>query len=132
MINECLMLLRRHKHTTAEGLDVHRFETEATAPAVDSVNLREMKTLLEQAIAALPQNYRAVYVLREVQQLSTAETAACLGLTLDTVKVQLHRARERLKAELLKTAAGAELFAYAAEYCDPMTARVLRAIRAAV
>ena len=43
------------------------------------------------------------------------------------MKVTLHRARERLKAELLKSAAGVELFTYPAFYCDRMTARVLRA-----
>ena len=86
---------------------------------------------LENAIAALPRNHRAVYMLREVQQLSTAETARCLGLSVENVKVLLHRARERLKADLLKTAAGAELFPYPAVFCDAMAARVLRAISAA-
>jgi RNA polymerase sigma-70 factor (ECF subfamily) len=90
-----------------------------------------MKALLEHAVGELPRNLRAVYVLREVQQLTTAETARCLGISPENVKVTLHRARERLKSALLKTAAGAELFDYHARYCDRMTARVLRVILAA-
>ena len=89
-----------------------------------------MKIFLEKAIAALPRKYRAVYLLREVQQLSTTETAQCLGVTPTSVKVDLHRARERLKKALLSSAAGAELFDYPARYCNGMTARVLCAVLA--
>lgn len=139
MINECLMLIRRHKRANRDGVEVGRLDREPIAAgspepaqraAADQLNLKEMKAMLETAIAALPRHHRAVYVLRDVQQLSTAETAACLGITSDNVKVTLHRARERLKAGLLKTAAGAELFAYPAFFCEPMTARVLRAVLA--
>jgi hypothetical protein len=47
------------------------------------------------------------------------------------VKVCLHRAREGLKAQLMKSAAGLELFDYPAQHCDPMTEKVMRAVRAA-
>jgi RNA polymerase sigma-70 factor (ECF subfamily) len=142
MINECLMTLRRQKSRPEAALaddtaasdegDVvvhHAFGAQASdSAASDHVNLKEMTALLEQAIAALPRKYRTVYVLREVQQLNTAEVAAALGVSVASVKVDLHRARERLKAELLKTAAGNELFSYPARYCDPMTGRVMGAI----
>jgi DNA-directed RNA polymerase specialized sigma24 family protein len=87
-----------------------------------------MKALLEKAIGALPRKLRTVYVLREVQQMTTAEAAACLGVTSGSIKVTLHRARESLKSELLKSAAGVELFQFRAEFCDPLTARVMGAI----
>ncbi|HWA87762.1 MAG TPA: sigma-70 family RNA polymerase sigma factor [Opitutus sp.] len=130
MINECLMLLRRPARGR-EQLSEREPECESPAPgAAEQISLREMKHLLEQAIDHLPRNYRAVYILREVQQLSTAETAACLGLSSAAVKVTLHRARERLKSLLLETAAGAELFAYPATFCDPITARIMNAVLA--
>ncbi len=135
MINECLMLLRRAKHTPEQIGDTLT-EDELPAPAsaavaADHLQRHEMKVLLEQAITSLPRNYRAVYMLREVQQLSTAETAECLKLSAANVKVLLHRAREQLKSELLKSAAGVELFTYTAPLCDPMTTRVMRAVIAA-
>lgn len=139
MINECLMMLRRQRNRRETLVDPTN-----TTPTVESaalawlpdrpeseplaserVSLKEMKALLEEAIAALPRKYRAVYMLREVQQLSTAETAAALGVSTAGVKVDLHRARERLKTELLKSSAAAELFTYHAFFCDRMTARVL-------
>jgi RNA polymerase sigma-70 factor (ECF subfamily) len=131
IINECLMMLRREKRFTMETIDggeAHGNDEPLAAPASEPLHQQEMKAVLEQAIQALPRRHRAVYLLREVQQLSTAETARCLGLSTDNVKVSLHRAREGLKAQVLKTAAGVELFAYPARYCDPLTTRVMRLV----
>jgi RNA polymerase sigma-70 factor (ECF subfamily) len=131
MINECLMTLRAQKRFRSESIDEpHRPEhLELLAPAAaDPIHAQEMKALLEQSIAVLPRMHRAVYLLREIQHLSTAETAECLGLSRENVKVCLHRARDGLKAELLNSSAGLEVFNYPAAFCDPMTARVMRAI----
>lgn len=129
MINECLMMLRRRRGLREEALQEEAMDLKATPPlGAARLNLREMKLLLENAISALPRNLRTVYVLREVQQLTTAETAACLGLSPGNIKVALHRARERLKNLLLESAAGVELFPFRAEYCDPFTARVMKAV----
>lgn len=139
MINECLMALRSAKRRTETPLEAVEFplasavhplkEDDSTErPAADQISTKEKKALLETAVAALPRKHRAVYMLREVQQLSTAETAAALGISTASVKVDLHRARERLKAELLKSAVGAELFDYPARFCDAMTARTMAAV----
>jgi RNA polymerase sigma factor (sigma-70 family) len=131
MINECLMIIRRRKHYTmetledaSEGPDRESF----VAPAFDRLHHQDLKAALEQALQHLPRTHRTVYLLREVQHLSTTETAQCLGMSRDNVKVCLHRAREGLKTQLMKSAAGIELFAYPAQYCDPMTEKVMRAV----
>src|SRR5690606_24731049 len=54
---------------------------------------RELQRAIESAIDALPSLYRTVFVLREVEDMSGAETAECLGITEETVKTRLHRAR---------------------------------------
>jgi RNA polymerase sigma-70 factor (ECF subfamily) len=134
MINECLMILRTQKRFVMENIDDvdDRGARELFAtPAADSLHNQDLKAALEQAVQMLPRMHRAVYLLRDVQQLSTTETAACLEISRENVKVSLHRARESLKAELLKSAAGLELFNYPAGYCTPMTARVMAAIRTA-
>jgi RNA polymerase sigma-70 factor (ECF subfamily) len=134
MINECLMTLRTRKRFVMENIDDadDRVVRELfAAPSADSLHNQDLKAVLEQAIQTLPRTHRAVYLLREVQQLSTAETAECLEISPENVKVSLHRAREGLKAELLKNAAGIELFDYPAAHCDPMTAKVMQAIRRA-
>lgn len=60
----------------------------------------EMKQALERAIAQLPEMYRAVVLLRDVEELSTQETAQTLDLSEDVVKTRLHRARLALRKSL--------------------------------
>lgn len=60
----------------------------------------EARAELEQAVRELPENLRLVFVLRELEELSTEETAAALGLTPQNVKVRLHRARLWLRERL--------------------------------
>ncbi len=134
MINECLMILRTKKRFTMERFEEGQAELEQSslfvAPA-NPLHEQEIKAVFEKAIQALPRTHRAVYLLRAVQRLSTEETARCLGLSTANVKVSLHRAREGLKAELMRSAAGVELFDYPASFCDPMTARVMQAVLSA-
>ena len=60
----------------------------------------EMKQVLHQAISALPENYRSVILLRDVEELSTLETAHILDLTEDVIKTRLHRARLAVRQKL--------------------------------
>jgi RNA polymerase sigma factor (sigma-70 family) len=133
MINECLMILRSRKAQRLEPFDEHQQHEHESfiAPQAEPMHREELKAVLEHALQFLPRLHRTVYVLREVQRLSTEETAQCLGISRDNVKVCLHRAREGLKAQLMKSAAGVELFAYPAQYCDPMTVNVMQIVLAA-
>ncbi len=133
MINECLMQLRRERATREESWEARPIPEpvdDKIRAGLAELTLSEMKTLLENSINGLPRRYRSVYLLRDVQQLTTAETAAALGITPQNVKVLLHRAREKLKARLLENAAGAEIFPYHAPHCNRMTARVMAAVLA--
>lgn len=60
----------------------------------------ELKQVLDRAIGALPENYRSVILLRDVEELSTIESAQILDLTEDVVKTRLHRARLAVRQEL--------------------------------
>lgn len=86
---------------------------------------------VEAEIEALPEMYRAVLVLREVEGLSTDETAACLEISIDVVKTRLHRARTMLKDALYRRAGiGLEtIFSFGAQHCDRLVARVMDEIR---
>lgn len=61
---------------------------------------RQMQVLLEAAIDALPQAYRSVFVMRQIEEMSTAETAEALGVTEEVIKTRLHRARALLQTDL--------------------------------
>lgn len=86
---------------------------------------------VEAEIAALPEMYRAVLLLREVEELSTEETAACLEVSLDVVKTRLHRARTMLR-EALYRRAGVGLkatFTFGSQRCDRLVTSVMAQIR---
>jgi RNA polymerase sigma-70 factor (ECF subfamily) len=82
----------------------------------------EVKTMLEAAIDALPDLYRAVFVMRAVEEMSTAETAECLNLSEDAVKTRLRRARALLQKKLYATAGRRkrEAFQFAGRQCERM------------
>ncbi len=87
----------------------------------------ELRGLLERAIDEPPERYRTVFVLREMEGLSTAKTAECLGVSEEVVKTRLSRARARLRDGLYERAgavAGAA-FTFGAERCDRVVAVVL-------
>ena len=112
--------------------DARRAET-MTSPHPDPERLTgygELRRLLEDAIDALPDDFRAVFVLRAVEGMSVAETAAALAIPPETVKTRLHRARQRLQEalgarfEALMPAA----FDFAGARCDRIVAAVLARI----
>ncbi|MCP4201674.1 MAG: RNA polymerase sigma factor [bacterium] len=72
-----------------------------TEPRLDKVmEQREMSACVQDYIAALPESYRAVILLHDVQGLTNPEIAEMLGVSLATVKIRLHRARGKLRAAL--------------------------------
>ncbi len=61
---------------------------------------KEMNDCIREVVDKLPENYRTVIVLSELEELTNSEIADVLQVTVDTVKIRLHRARARLKLEL--------------------------------
>ena len=90
----------------------------------------ETRQMLEEAIDRLPESYRTVVVLREVEEMSVAETAASLGVTDGVVKTRLHRAHAMLRRDLYSRARGraADLYQFHAVRCD----RVVKAVFARI
>ena len=106
----------------------------APAPDLDPEHAlygHELQVILESLVDRLPGPFRVVFVLREVEGLSTAETAACLGINEDTVKTRLHRARRLLREQLdrrLGPAAGS-VYQFHLSRCDRVVAGVMSAVR---
>lgn len=112
--------------------DVRHIES-MTSPHPDperQTGYGELRRMLEDAIDALPEDFRAVFVLRAVEGMSVAETAEALAIPPETVKTRLHRARHRLQEALgarfdaLMPAA----FEFGGARCDRIVAAVLARI----
>lgn len=91
----------------------------------------EMRRMLEDVVDRLPDAFRIVLVLRDIEGLSTEETAAQLSIRAETVKTRLHRARKLIRAELEeRTRAGfADLFPFAGARCAEVADRVVLRLR---
>lgn len=93
---------------------------------------QQLRRWLESAIDALPDGFRLVYLLRDVEGCSIEETAQALELRAETVKTRLHRARRQLRAALEGKVAAAQggVFEYMGARCAGMTERVMARIAA--
>jgi len=114
---------------TADG------EAEVVANALnpeEQLSVSELGRALEDAILSIPEQYRLVLMMRDVEQLNTQETAAALDLTEENVKVRLHRARAMVRKNLFAQA-GAEApaaFGFMGPRCDRVVARVMERVSA--
>lgn len=89
---------------------------------------KELGRVLENAIHEIPEDYRIVFSLRELNGLSVAETAAALDISESNVKVRLNRAKTMLQKEIKKMYSPEEIFEFNLIYCDGMVDRVMKKI----
>jgi RNA polymerase sigma-70 factor (ECF subfamily) len=133
-INEALARVRRRARYEAFDDDlsnVESFMSTNPAPSPERQAFAgELRSLLEWAIDAVPDGMREVFVLREVEGLSTSEVAECLGVSEDVVKTRLSRGRAHLRRLLMDRtgATAADAFRFYRPRCDRVAARVLATI----
>lgn len=89
---------------------------------------KELGRVLENAIHEIPEDYRIVFSLRELNGLSVAETAEALDITESNVKVRLNRAKAMLQKEIRKMYSPQEIFEFNLIYCDAMVEKVMAKI----
>ena len=130
-VNEALA--RRRSSKQHEEVDATKCEGEISMQNLykshdpeqhaSSVQLRDF---LEQAVLDLPEHYRTVIMLRDIEELSTAETADALDLTVENVKIRLHRGHEMIRNRLFERvgAKAKEAFPFMGIRCD----RVVQAV----
>ena len=129
-VNEALARVRRRGKYEPFDDDLSNLERFAAFNAVLSPERQafagEMRTLLEWAIDTLPDGMREVFVLREVEGLSTAEVAESLGVSEDVVKTRLSRGRGALRRALLERtgATASEAFRFYGPRCDSVVAEL--------
>lgn len=143
VINEAIGRLRaerrRREQLESEGVAVldlykERLAQASAEPAPDTTVARQqLRRLIEQAVAQLPDAFRSVFILRDIEGLGVEETAEVLDIPAATVKTRLHRARAKLQQALAPEVKGAfsGSFPFAGADCAAMTTRVLAALAGA-
>lgn len=101
MINECNQLLRKRKQQLQEDLSQHDAATQNIKESPENAVLnKELSVAMQKALLLLPEKYRAVFLLRVVENLSVAQTAEILAISQVNVKVRLIRAKLMLKEKV--------------------------------
>ncbi len=131
-VNEALGRLRKRTRALDQGtedVDISLVESNTPDPEQQASH-SELRDVMEREVAALPDAFRIVVVMRDVEGLSTSETAQCLGISEDLVKQRLHRARAMLRENLYQRAGVtlASLFAFGNARCDRVVAAVMARI----
>ena len=133
-VNEALQRIRKMKREEkpVEGI----FETTDVNNLFPIYNMNpekkaiqaETRLMLETAIDELPQKYRTVYILKEVEGMKNPAIAIALNISESNVKVRIHRAKKLLKEQLLKMSSFTELFEFGNSRCDRIVEWVMARI----
>lgn len=129
-VNEALARRRRRVFVQEDDEMTLTLADDRTPSPEQQAGAAELREAMEREVAALPDAFRTIFVLREVEGLSTAEAAACLGISEDLAKTRLHRARTRLRENLYRRAGItlASIFQFGNERCDRVVAGVMGAL----
>ncbi|HEX2062350.1 MAG TPA: RNA polymerase sigma factor, partial [Thermoanaerobaculia bacterium] len=131
-INEAQARRRRRERFAGETEDdvVLSLADTATPDPEQQASAAELREVMEREVAALPEAFRTVFVLRDVEGLSTSEAAQALGISEELVRTRLHRARAVLRDNLYRRAGVtlASLFSFGNARCDRVVAGVMSMI----
>ena len=121
--------LKRKSHISIDALKSEEVERLQENSIDDNPEVGEnLKKALESAISQLSPKYRIVFILREMEQASVADTAALLEITEENVKIRLHRAKNMLKEMLRSEVSSLDLFTFHASRCSRIASRVMNHI----
>jgi RNA polymerase sigma-70 factor (ECF subfamily) len=130
LINESLLYKKREQRTQQLVMETTFTDEHDETPLSGLLN-KELKDILEKAVARLPEKYRVVFVMREVQGMSTDETMEALELGESNVKMRLIRAKEMLRESLQNLWNPRDIYEFNLVRCDRIVDNVMRQINAA-
>ncbi|MCO5260671.1 MAG: sigma-70 family RNA polymerase sigma factor [Crocinitomicaceae bacterium] len=132
MLNNCYHRKEKSSFKNELALDIHENATpmysHKTHETERIVHNHELGNIIENALSNIPEDYRMVFSLREVNGFNVAETAELLGISEPNVKVRLNRAKTMLREQLEKNYTAKELYDFNLIYCNAITENVMRRI----
>lgn len=134
LINESLLRLKKRKHLSglediinSENHYPHSMDKQTP---LSSMLGSELKEILEKSIHSLPEKYRVVFIMREIENMNVADTKECLGISEANVKVRLNRAKSLLRNSLNSYITKGNLLHFHLTRCDDMVRKVMQHIEA--
>ncbi|HRP32288.1 MAG TPA: RNA polymerase sigma factor [Agriterribacter sp.] len=124
MVNECLAQRSKRSHLKNTGMEYHPEDMSSIKTPSAILMNKELGNALETAIAHLPEKYRLVFMLREMEELTVKETAEVLDIEESNVKVRLNRAKAMLRQHLTQRIKD-QAYTYHLTRCDRLVKSVL-------
>ncbi|MBV8251367.1 MAG: sigma-70 family RNA polymerase sigma factor [Chitinophaga sp.] len=128
LINECHQHLKKGKKAASEDLSVvehHQDAPRTRETPADAVINKELGKVLEQALLSIPEKYRAVFILREMEQMNVAETSKALDISRVNVKVRQIRAKMMLREHITNFYKNDVVFPFHLIRCDRIVFAIL-------
>jgi RNA polymerase sigma-70 factor (ECF subfamily) len=134
MLNHCYRKRQKASFKNERTGEIHEksvpmFSDGQLSDANKTAIYKELGGIIESALQRIPNDYRMVFSLREINGLNVQETADILGITEVNVKVRLNRARALLKKEVEMSYSAEEMFEFNLVFCDAMVSRVMSKLR---
>ena len=134
MLNQCYQKAQKLSFKNEKANDILNekitpmFESNGSTDTYKSVLNSELNNIVGHALMSIPFDYRMVFSLRELNGMSTAETAELLDISETNVKVRLNRAKQMLRDKVEKMYSPEDIFEFNLIYCDRITDRVMNTI----
>lgn len=130
LINESLLYKKREQRKQQLVMETTFTDKQDETP-LSGLLSKELKDVLEKAVARLPEKYRVVFVMREVEGMSTDETMEALELGESNVKMRLNRAKEMLRDSLQHLWNPRDIYEFNLVRCDRIVDKVMNQINGA-
>jgi RNA polymerase sigma factor (sigma-70 family) len=134
MLNNCYKKQQKfsfshEKPNEISDKSIPMFTSQYSHPT-ETVQNRELSSVIENSLRQLPVDYRVVFVLREINGFSVKETASILDITETNVKVRLNRARTMLRKGIEQSYKPGDIFEFNLIYCDMIVSNVMQKLQA--
>lgn len=133
MLHRCYRKRHKASYKNEMPLDIYENSKPMFSNTQDDTNRmisnRELHAVIEKAVLEIPESYRVVFTLREMNNMSVKETAETLDISEANVKVRLNRAKAMLRKEIERTYDAEEIFEFNLIYCDGIVNNVMSRIR---
>ena len=131
MLNHCYQKTQKMSFKNEKFMEASHNEKvvpmfqDASTDAHRAMGNKEISQIIGEAVLKIPVEYRMVFCLRELNGMSTSETAEAMGITETNVKVRLNRAKHMLRQQIEKMYSPADIFEFNLIYCDAIVFRVM-------
>lgn len=135
MLNHCYQKTQKMSFKNEKLMETSRneevvpmFQDRALGDTYRTISNKEVSQIIGDALLQIPVEYRMVFCLRELNGMSTSETADAVGITETNVKVRLNRAKHMLRQEIEKMYSPSDIFEFNLVYCDSVVNKVMNHI----